>query len=175
MPHSESNPHHLAPYRNFRFRVKWDGHYVAGVSYVSALTWTTEVVEIREGGDPNEIRKLPGLLKFSPIILKRGFTADTAFEDWANQIRDEGGGGGVANFRKDIVIDLFDDADRKVLSYLVHHCWVSEYQALPDLDANGHAVAIEHLRLENEGWERDRTVVPPAEANLHRATERRKH
>lgn len=173
MPHTES-AHPIDPYRNYRFRVKWDGHYVAGVSHVSALVWDAEVVEIREGGDPGSIRKVPGQIKFPPITLNRGLTTDTAFEDWANMVRNAGSGGALANYHKDIVIDLFDEAGHKVLSYKVYRCWVSEYEAFPDLDAHPHATAIEHLRLENEGWERDHTVVPPSTSS-HRTVERRKH
>jgi len=164
MPEFTVNPTRLDPYKNFKFRAKWDGRYVAGVSKISALKRTTEVVEHREGGDPSMQHKSPGLTKFEPITLERGVTHDTEFEDWANLVWKFGGNPetSIANFRKDIVIDIFNEADQKVLSYIVHRCWVSEYQALPDLDANANAVAIQHIKLENEGWERDLSVVPPA-------------
>jgi phage tail-like protein len=165
MAESDLNPLRLDPYKNFKFRVKWDGKYVAGISKISALKRTTEVVEHREGGDLSIQRKSPGLTRFDPIILERGVTQDTEFEDWANLIWKLAGNPetSIANFRKDIVIDFFDEADRKVLSYIVHRCWVSEYQALPELDTNSNAVAIQHIKLENEGWERDLAVVAPAE------------
>ena len=159
------NATRLDPYKNFKFRVKWDGRYVAGVSKISALKRSTEVVEHREGGDPSTQHKSPGLTKFEPITLERGVTHDTAFEDWANLVWKYGGAPetSLANFRKDIVIDFFNEADQRVLSYNVYRCWVSEYQASPDLDANANAVAIQHIKIENEGWARDPAVVEPAE------------
>jgi phage tail-like protein len=151
------------PYKNYKFRVQWDGRYVAGVSKISALRRSTQVIEHREGGDPSTSRKSSGVTHFEPIVLERGVTQDTAFEAWANLVwpGDQSG-----NFRKEVTIDLFDDADRLVLRYVVHRCWVSEYQALPDLDANGPTIAIQSIKLENEGWERDMSVAPPAEAKV---------
>jgi phage tail-like protein len=166
MPQFNVNPHRFDPYKNFKFRVQWDGHYVAGVSRISALTRTTEVVTHREGGDPSVSRKSPGRTTYEPITLERGITHDTEFEDWANMIHRLGGGPGeisLANFRKDIIIDFFNEAGVKVLSYKVFRCWVSEYQALPDLEASANAVAIEHLVLQNDGWERDLEVNEPVE------------
>lgn len=164
------NPTRFDPYKNFKFRVKWDGRYVAGVSKVSALKRSTEVVEHREGGDPSTSRKAPGRTKYEPITLERGVTHDLEFEAWANKVWNFGGGPGaessLADFRKDIIIDLFNEAGQKVISYKVYRCWVSEYQALPDLDANANAVAIQTLKLENEGWERDEDVTEPAEPSF---------
>lgn len=169
MPQFTVNPNRFDPYKNFKFRVKWDGHYVAGVSRISALRRTTDVVVHREGGDPSATRRSPGQTSFEPIILERGVTHDTDFEDWANAIHHLGAGPGsemsLSNFRKDIVIDVFNEAGQRVLSYKVFRCWVSEYQALPDLDASAHAVAIEHITLQNEGWERDLAVKEPAESS----------
>ena len=164
------NPTRFDPCKNFKFRVMWDGRYVAGVSKVGALKRTTEVVEHREGGDPSTARLSPGRTKFDAITLERGVTHDTAFEDWAAKVWNLGAGPGkevaVADFRKDIVIDIYNEAGQKVLAYKVFRCWVSEYQALPDLDADSGAVAIEHIKLENEGWERDTSVVEPQEPSL---------
>src|SRR5207244_124767 len=161
------NAQRFDPYKNFKFRVKWDGHYIAGISKISALRRTTEVVEPREGRDPSTWRKSPGLTKFEPITLERGVTHDPAFEQWANKVLNFGAGPGaevsLKDFRKDIVIDMFNEAGQLVLSYKVFRCWVSEYQALPDLDANATAVAIQHIKLEHEGWERDTSVAEPAE------------
>ena len=161
------NPQRFDPYKNFKFRVKWDGRYVAGVSKVGALRRSTELVEHREGGDPSTNRKSPGRTKYEAITLERGVTHDTEFERWANKVWNFGGGPGaeisLKDFRKDIIIDLFNEAGQKVISYRVFRCWVSEYQALPDLDANANAIAIQHIKLENEGWERDLDVVEPAE------------
>jgi phage tail-like protein len=167
MPEFTVNPTRHDPYKNFKFRVKWDGQYVAGVSKLSGLKRTTEVVEHREGGDPSTSRKSPGRSKFEAITLERGITHDAAFEDWVNKVWKLGAAPGaesaLADFRKDIVIDLFNEAGERVHSYKVYRCWVSEYQALPDLDANADIVAIESIKLENEGWERDQSVVEPQE------------
>jgi phage tail-like protein len=159
------NPTRHDPYKNFKFKVMWDGKYVAGVSKVSALKRTTEVIEHREGGDPSTSRKSPGRTTFEAITLERGLTYDHAFEEWANLIWKFGSASesALASLRKDITIDVFNEAAQKILSYKVYRCWVSEYQALPDLDANTAAVAIEHIKLENEGWERDASITEPQE------------
>jgi phage tail-like protein len=159
-----ANPALNDPYENFKFRVKWDGRYVAGVSKVSGLKRVTEVVSHREGGDPSTSHKSPGLTEFEAITLERGITQDHAFEEWANLVWQFGAGlgGEQGNFRKDIYLEIYNEAGQLVLAYKVYRCWVSEYQALPDLDANSNAIAIEHIKLENEGWERDINVVPPA-------------
>ena len=161
------NAQRFDPYKNFKFRVKWDGRYVAGVSKVSALKRSTEVVEHREGGDPSSSRKSPGRTKFEPITLERGVTHDTEFEIWANRVWNFGSGLGaevsLASFRKDLIIEVYNETGQLVLAYKVFRAWVSEFQALPDLDANANAVAIQTLKLENEGWERDYDVVEPAE------------
>ncbi len=161
------NTHRFDPYKNFKLRVKWDGRYVAGVSKVSGLKRTTEVVEHREGGDPSTSRKSPGRVKFEAITLERGVTHDQEFEQWANKVWNFGSGLGaevsLKNFRKDLIVELYNEAGQVVLAYKVFRAWVSEYQALPDLDANANAVAIQHLKLENEGWERDYTVAEPSE------------
>jgi phage tail-like protein len=164
------NANRFDPYKNFKFRVRWDGRYVAGVSKVGALKRSTEVVEHREGGDPSTSRKSPGRTKYEPITLERGVTHDTEFEKWANKVWNFGAGLGsevsLADFRKDIVIDVFNEAGQLAISYRLFRCWVSEYQALPDLDANANAVAIQTIRLENEGWERDLDVAEPAEPSF---------
>ena len=155
------------PYKNFKFRVKWDGRYVAGISKVSALKRTTELVEHRQGGDPSTSRKSPGRSSFEAITLERGVTHDLEFEQWANKVWNFGGGPGaessLRDFRKNVIIDMFNESGQKVISYKVYRCWVSEYQALPELDANANAVAIQTLKLENEGWERDLDVTEPLE------------
>jgi phage tail-like protein len=147
--------------------VRWDGRYVAGISKVGALKRSTEVVEHRVGGDPSTSRKSPGRSKYEPIMLERGVTHDIDFEQWANKVWNFGAGLGVEvslkDFRKDIIIDLYNEAGQLAKSWKVFRCWVSEFQALPELDANANAVAIESIKLENEGWERDYDVVEPAE------------
>jgi len=163
-----ANPQRFDPYKNFKFRVKWDGRYVAGISKVTALKRTTEVVEHREGGDPSTSRKSPGRSKFEPITLERGVTHDVDFEQWVNKVWNFGSTEEVSlkDFRKDIIIDLFNEAGQKVISYKIYRCWVSEYQALPDLDANANAVAIQTIKLENEGWQRDTDVAEPSEPSF---------
>jgi phage tail-like protein len=161
------NTHRFDPYKNFKFRVKWDGRYVAGISKVGALKRSTEVVEHREGGDPSLSRKSPGRTKFEPITMERGVTHDVEFERWANKVWNFGSGLGaessLRDFRKDIIIEMYNEAGQLVLAYKVFRCWVSEFQAIPDLDANANAVAIQTLKLENEGWERDYDVTEPSE------------
>ena len=164
------NPQRFDPYKNFKFRVRWDGRFVAGVSKVSALKRTTEVVEHRTGGDSSTGRKSPGRSKFEAITLERGVTHDTEFEVWANRVWNVEAGAGaevsLANFRKDIIIELYNEAGQLALAYKVFRCWVSEYQALPELDGNANAVAIQSIKLENEGWIRDTEIPEPAEPSL---------
>lgn len=171
MPEFTVNPDRFDHYKNYKFRVKWDGKYVAGVSKISMLKRTTEVVKQREGGDPSIGRKSPGKTEYEAITLERGVTHDTEFENWANKVWKLGRGMGsevnLRDFRKDILIDVFNEAGQKVLSYKVYRCWVSEYIALPDLDAAATAVAIEAIKLENEGWERDTTVHEPPEPSIN--------
>lgn len=170
MPQFSVNPHRFDPYKNFKFRVKWDGKYVAGVSKVGALKRTSEVVEHREGGDPSTVRKSPGQTKYEPITLERGVTHDVEFERWANKVWNLGSGPGaevsLKDFRKDIIIEVYNEAGQKVLAYKVYRCWVSEFQALPELDASANAVAIQTLTLQNEGWERDYEVPEPTEPSF---------
>jgi phage tail-like protein len=161
------NAQRFDPYKNFKFRVKWDGRYVAGISKVSTLKRTTEVVKHREGGDPSSTRKSPGRTEYEAITLERGVTHDKDFEQWASKVWNYGSGLGaeasLKDFRKDIIIELYNEAGQVAIAYKVFRCWVSEYQSLPDLDANANAVAIQHIKLENEGWERDYGVAEPGE------------
>jgi phage tail-like protein len=161
------NTKRFDPYKNFKFRVKWDGQYVAGISKVTGLKRTTEVVKHREGGDPSTTRKSPGRNEFEAITLERGVTHDPAFELWAGKVWQLGAQLGaevsLADFRKDIILEMYNEAGQKVIAYKIYRCWVSEYQALPDFDANANAVAIQHIKLENEGWERDTSVTEPNE------------
>lgn len=161
------NTNRFDPYKNFKFRIKWDGRYVAGISKMGALKRTTEVVKHREGGDPSSSRKSPGRTEYGAITLDRGVTHDTEFEKWANKVWSVGAGLGtevsLKDFRKDIIIEVYNEAGQLAIAYKVYRCWVSEYQSLSDLDANANAVAIQHIKLENEGWERDQEVPEPAE------------
>jgi len=164
------NAQRFDPYKNFKFRVKWDGKYVAGISKVGMLKRSTDPVEHREGGDPSTSRKSPGKTKYEPITLERGVTHDTEFEIWANKVWNLGSGLGsevsLADFRKDIIIEVYNEAGQIVLAYKVFRCWVSEYQALPELDASANAIAIQHITLQNEGWERDYEVAEPKEPSF---------
>ncbi len=165
-----TQPQRFDPYKNFKFRVKWDGKYVAGVSKVGALKRTTKVVSHREGGDPSSSRKSPGRTEYDAITLERGVTHDKEFEQWANKVWNYGSGLGaevsLKDFRKDIIIEVYNEAGQVAIAYNVFRCWVSEYQSLPGLDANADAVAIQTIKLENEGWERDYEVTEPSEPSF---------
>ncbi len=164
------NPSRFDPYKNFKFRVKWDGRYVAGISKVSALKRTTEVVKHREGGDPSSTRKSPGRTEYEAITLERGVTHDAEFEKWATKVWNFGAGLGaetsLKDFRKDLIIELYNEAGQVVMAYRVFRAWVSDFQAQADLDANANAVLIQSIKLETEGWERDPSVVEPSEPTL---------
>ena len=159
------NANRFDPYKNFKFRVKWDGKYVAGVSKITALKQSTEPATHREGGDPSTARVSPTTWKYEAITLERGVTHDPEFERWAHLGHHTNGDAimSLKDFRKDITIELLNEQGTVVKSYNVHRCWVSEYTALPELDANGNAVAIESMVLQNEGWERDTAVAEPTE------------
>lgn len=162
------NPTRFDPYKNFKFRLKWDGQYVAGISKVGGLKKSTEVVKHREGGDPSSSRKSPGRTEYDAITLERGVTHDLEFEKWANKVWNFGSKVEVSlqDFRKDIILEVYNEAGQVALAYKIYRCWVSEFQALPDLDANANAIAIQHIKLENEGWERDTSVTEPAEPSF---------
>jgi len=159
------NPYRFDPYKNYKFRVIWDGKQVVGISKISGLRRFTEPVIHRNGGEPNSHRVSPGTWKYEPITLERGITHDTEFENWANLAHSIEGDAAMSlkNFRKDIIIELLNIQGAVVLRYKVYRCWVSCYQALPALDANANAVAIESIVLQNEGWERDTAVSEPSE------------
>jgi phage tail-like protein len=166
-----TNTHRFDPYKDFKFKVSFDPNkVVAGMSKMGALKRTTEVVEHREGGDPSTPRKSPGQTKYDPITLERGVTHDPEFENWANKVWDLNSGSetevSLKDFRKNVIVDVFNEAGQRALSYVIYRCWVSEFQALPELDASANAVAIQTLRLENEGWERDPAVPEPDEPVL---------
>jgi phage tail-like protein len=169
-----SNPPRFFPYSNFKYRVKCDGEYIAGISKVSGLKRTTEVIKHREGGDPSSSRKSPGRTEYDAITLERGVTHCKKFEQWANKVWNLGSGLGaevsLKDFRKDLILEVYNEAGQVALAYKIYRAWVSEYQALPDLDANANAVAIQHIKLENEGWERDQSVPEPSEPTFTNPT-----
>ena len=167
------NANRFDPYKNFKFRIKWDGRYVAGVSKVTALKRTTEMVEHREGGDPSSSHKSPGRTKYEPITMERGVTHDTEFEAWANKVWNFGNAQApvdqrtrevsLKDFRRNLTIDVFNEAGQPVLSYKVYRAWISEFTAQADLDANANAILIQSIKIEHEGWERDPDVKEPSE------------
>ena len=161
------NAERFDPYKNFKFRIKWGSDYVAGGSKISMLKRTTEVVKHREGGDPSSSRKSPGRTEYDAITIERGVTHDPEFERWANKVWNYGSGLGkevsLKDFRKDLTIEVYNEAGQPAIRYKVFRCWVSEFQAMSDLDANGNAVLIQHLKLETEGWERDYDLPEPTE------------
>jgi phage tail-like protein len=164
------NAQRFDPYKNFKFRVKWDGKYVAGISKVGALKRTTEVVKHRDGGDPSSSRKSPGRTEYDAITLERGITMSKTFIQWANKVWNFRAGLGaevsLKDFRKDIIIEVYNESGQLALGYKVFRCWVSECQILPDLNANANEVAIEHIKLENEGWEQDYEIPEPTEPSF---------
>jgi len=149
-PHSRFDP-----YRNYTFRVKWDGRIVAGVRRVTALRRTVEVVEYRQGSDLGATQKLPGRVRYEPITLERGVTHDTTFETWASQVA---GSAPALSFRKEVRLELYDSDGHLTVAYDIHRCWPSEYVALGGLDAGPDCSPFQSLTLENEGWKRDATV-----------------
>ncbi len=159
------NSHRLDPYKNFKFKVKWDGKYVAGLQKCGGLKKTTEMIEWRESGDPSIVRKMQGRTSFQPITMEAGLTHDTAFEDWANLVNHIQGdaASSLVKYRKEVTIELLNEQGTVVIAYKIHRAWVSEFQAMPDLDANAHAIAITSIKIEHEGFERDTAVTEPAE------------
>lgn len=159
------NSHRSDPYKNFKFRVLIDGRPVAGLSKMGALKKTTEAVEWREAGDPSIVRKMPGRTKFEPITMEAGLTHDTTFEEWANLVNNLEGPAAMslARYRKDIAIEVLNLQSTPVLRFKVSRAWVSEYQAVPEMDANANAVAITMIKIEHEGFQRDTTLTEPAE------------
>lgn len=165
-PMFSANAQRFDPYRTFKFQVLIDGKAVAGLRKMTALKKTTEAVAWRTAGDPTHERKLPGGTKYEPVTLDQGLTHDPVFEDWANLVNNIGGDGAMslANFRKDIVIQVMDLNGNVAISYELRRAWVSEYQALPDFDAGAtNVVGIQHIKLEHEGWSRDTAVAEPEE------------
>lgn len=163
-----TNSTRLDPYKNFKFQVKipkLSGDPVAGLSKCSGLKKTTELIEWREAGDPSHIRKLTGRTNYQPITLEAGLTHDTTFETWANKVNTLGADAAMSlkTYRQDLVIDVMNEMGTTVLSYKVYRAWVAEYQAMPDLDSNGKAVAITSIKIEHEGFERDVAITEPTE------------
>lgn len=161
------NINRFDPYKTFRFLIYLGQSTspVAAVSKVGGLKRSSDVIEYKQGGDAIT-RKGLGRTKYEPITLERGVTHDQDFEQWANaaQVLDKGSPtSSLKSLRQQMRIELLNEAGQPAHRYIVHRCWVSEFQALPDLDGGGNAVAIEHIKLENEGWEHDLSLAEPAE------------
>ncbi|MBV8751036.1 MAG: phage tail protein [Candidatus Eremiobacteraeota bacterium] len=169
-PIFKTNTDRYDPYKNFRFKVKIDGNYVMACNKVSMLKRSTKVVEFRAGGDPSVVRKSPGQTSYDAITLEAGVTHDPTFETWANKVwsyslstQADKSDVSLKDFRKNIIIELYNEAGQKAIAYNIYRCWVSEYQALPELNGTGGDTAITLIKLENEGWERDTSVAEPTE------------
>jgi len=160
------NAHRVDPYKNFKFRVLWDGRTVLGVSKVGALKRTTEVVPHRDGGDNSSDFKSPGRTSYEAVIMERGVTHDLEFERWANLVHPYGGDAGMdlSAYKKSLTLEVLNEQNQVAKRYFLYGCWVSEFTALPELDANANAVAIESIKVELEGFERDRETAEPDEA-----------
>ncbi len=161
------NTHRHDPYRTFKFQVLIDGKPVAGLRKMTALKKTTEAIGWRTGGDPTHQRRLPGATSYEAITLEQGLTHDPVFEQWANLVNNIQGDAAMSlkNFRKDVVVNVLNLQGKVAISYRIFRAWVSEYQALPDLDAGTtNTVGIQSIKLEHEGWERDTAVTEPSES-----------
>jgi phage tail-like protein len=163
-----ANTHRLDPYKNFKFRVKWDNQYVAGLSKMSAIKRSTEAIEWREAGGPSIVRKLPGRTKFEPVTLESGLTHDQQLVAWADLVNNPQGDAAMSlkNYRKEVTVEVLNLQSTPVMAFILHRAWVSEFQAVPEMDANANAVAIQSLKLECEGWERDYEVAEPTEPSF---------
>jgi len=161
------NANRVDPYKNFKFRILWDGKTVMGVSKVGALKRTTEVVKHRDGGDNSTDHKSPGRTSYDAISVERGITHDPEFEAWANKVHPYSGDTAMdlAAYKKNLTLEMMDEKGHVVYRYFLYDCWVSEYTAIPELNANANAVAIESLKIELEGWDRDRDTKEPNEAD----------
>jgi len=161
------NAHRHDPYRTFKFQILIDGKPVAGLKKMGALKRKTEAIKWRAAGDPSKERILPGGTSYEPITLEQGLSHDPVFENWAGLVNNIEGDAAMSlkNFRKDIVINVLNLQGQVALSYKVFRAWVSEYQALPEMDAGTmNAVGIQTLTLQHEGWQRDTAVSEPTES-----------
>jgi len=167
------NAHRVDPYKNYKFRVKWEerrgGSFttVLGVSKVGALKRTTEVVTHRSGGENSTDHKSAGRTSYDGITLERGITHDTEFEKWANLVHPYAGDAAMdlVNYKKELILEVMNEKGHVALRYFLHDCWISEFTAVPDLDGNANAVAIESIKIELEGWERDTDTKEPQESD----------
>lgn len=163
------NPGRVNPYPSFKFRVKWDGRYVPGITRISGLRRSTQPIAEHSGDGPNFIRSSPGRTSYQPITLERGVTHDQAFAEWANKVYTWGAGPGLEcslrDFRKDVVIELCNEAGQVVVAWRIYRAWVTEY-AIAELDASADALALEQITLAIDGFDRDPAVTEPVEPTL---------
>ncbi len=161
------NARRVDPYKNFKFRILWDDKPVMGVSKVGALKRSTEVVKHRDGGDNSTDHKSPGRTTYDAISVERGITHDPEFEAWANKVHPYSGDTAMdlAAYKKNLTLEMMNEKGHVVYRYFLYDCWVSEYTAIPELNANANAVAIESLKIELEGWDRDRDTKEPNESD----------
>ena len=159
------NVHRVDPYKGFKFTLEWDGKVILLISKIGALTRTTESVPYRSGGDNSHETKSPGRTSYSAITIERGITHSTEFEEWANKIHHYSGDElmDLVNYKKELTITLHNESGQSVLQYFLHGCWVSEFTAMPELDASQNAIVYENIKIELEGWERDINVTEPTE------------
>ena len=161
------NAHRYDPYRTFMFQVIIDGKPVAGLKKMGMLKKSTEAIKWRSAGDPSHERVMPGGTSFEPVVLEQGLTHDPVFEEWASLVNNIKGSAAMSllNYRKDIIINVLNLQGEVAISYMLYRAWISDYQALPDLDAGTmNAVGIQSITLQHEGWERDVSVGEPAES-----------
>lgn len=159
------NAHRYDPYKNFKFRIIMDDKPVLGVSKVGALKRTTEVVKHRSGGENSTDHKSPGRTTYDGLAMERGITHDLEFEKWANLVHPYAGDAGMdlVNYKKDLNLEVMNEKGHVAIRYFLYDCWVSEFTSMPDLDANANAVAIESIKIEMEGWDRDVDTKEPDE------------
>jgi phage tail-like protein len=165
MPQFSVNTHRLDPYKNFKFRVKLDNQYVAGLSKMSAIKRTTEVIPWREAGGGSGDRKMPGRTKFEPVTLEAGLTHDRQLIAWADLIYAPQGDAAMSlkNYRKEVTVEVLNLQATPVMAFILHRAWVAEFQLLPEMDANANAVAIQMIKFEYEGFDIDPAVPEPSE------------
>jgi phage tail-like protein len=161
-----ANAHRFDPYKNFKFRLKDGERTVLGVSKVGTLKQTTQVVTYRSGGDNTWERKSPGRTTYDAIMLERGITQDRDFERWAKQVSSWDGDPtkDLVGYKRELTLEVMNEKGQVAMRCFLHECWVSEYTAMPELDASGNAIAVESVKLELEGWSRDESTTEPDES-----------
>ena len=160
------NAHRYDPYKTYKFQVAWDGKVVLGVNKVGPLKWASTPITYRSGGDDSFETKSPGQIKYDGITLERGVTHDLEFEDWARKVHAYARGDrgkGMVDYKKEMELTVMNEAGQPVIRYFLHGCWVSEFTTMPQLDASANSVAVESIKLETEGWDRDEGLKEPKE------------